>query len=409
MKVPRKLDVGADGMTNVTLLTQPIPRHVSLVDWGANNAPAVSWKAADPTAAHLILRTPPSGKVADPTQVDGPTLRDFIGETVDAWMACLDSVFATPLQPGDRAAQIRALTVQAGARIAAAVKVIGLAAESAAAAHKSAGLKVPEVPTATTLAGEIDRRRLRSAMEYAAAYLIDSSLEAAKTSATATEIILSNFAVTADAFSSAASSLPAGVVGALSAAKKTARTESPPETPMTLEQLQALAAANPIKFLETIRMAVVAAKAAGPEGVSVAKKFMWGETGVEPYEPGEILSSLVGFQSGEALAAAIATAVGGIDVNKAAGTGISVASSMKAGLSKLMVHEMKTAPDGEFSTALKELMAPVFAEAMIGTFRAAIDGGHFSGGSPGIDPMLDFKPEEGAEDDLIGQIPGLKR
>lgn len=398
MKI-RRLDVGADGMAEVLLLTQPIPRHVSLVDWGANDTPAVSWKAADPTAAHLVLRSPPSGKVASAVTVDGPTLREFVGETLDAWMSCMDSVLASPLQPGDRSAQIQALTIQAGARIAAALKILGPAAAVAAAAHKNAGLKIPDVPTATTLQGEIDRRRLRSAMEAASAFLIDSSLEAAKLATGATEAVLGSFSQVADAFGAAASSLPAGVVG-------TATRRSAPlprsENPMTLAQLQALASEDPVGFLRTIKAAVAAAKAKGDEGASVAQKFMWGETGTDPFDPGAILAGLTGFQDGTALQGAIANAVGGIDANKATGQGMTVAATMRKALGSFIVASLKAEPEGELATAIKELIAPDVGQAVVETLRRAMDGGHLGGGSSGVD----FEPEQGTDLDLTPDLPG---
>jgi hypothetical protein len=396
----RRLEAGADGMAEVLLLTEPIPRHVSLVDWGANDAPAVSWKTANPTAAHLVLRSPPSGKVASALTVDGPTLREFVGETLDAWMACVDSVLASSLQAGDRAAQIQALTVQAGARIAAALKILGPAAAAAAAAHKSAGLKVPEVPTATTLEGEIDRRRLRAAMEAASAFLIDVSLEAAKLTSGATEAVLSAFSQVAGVFCKATSSLPAGVVGAA-----TSKSSPRSENLMTLANLQALAAEDPVGFLKTIRAAVEAAKKSGDDGVKVAQKFMWGETGVDPYDPSGILSSLVGFQDGTALQGAIASAVGGIDANKATGAGMTVAATMRKALRSLILADIKAEPEGEFAIAIKTLVAEDVATTVVETLRRAMDGGHLGGGGGGA---MDWEPEQGTELDLTPDLPGVR-
>lgn len=399
----RRLAVGPDGTAEVLLLTDPIPRHVSLVDWGANDQPAVSWKTADPTAAHLVLRSPPSGKVASATSVDGPVLREFIIETLDAWASCFDAVLASPLQSGDRAAQVQALTVQAGARIAAALKILGPAAAVAASAHKAAGLKVPEVPSASTLQGEIDRRRLRSAIEGASAFLLDASLEAAKLATGATEVILASFAEVASAFGAALSSLPAGVVGAAPAATRRSAPTRILEIDMnpTLAQLQAIAEADPVGFLKMIKSAVTAAQKTGTEGVQVAKKFMWGETGVDPYDPGGILAGLASFQDGVALQAVIANAVGGIDANKAVGSGVTVAATMRKAQVGLLVAELKTAPNGELAAAIKEALAEDIAGAVVETVRRALDAGH-GGGSP----SLDFEPEEGTDVSLVPDLPG---
>lgn len=403
MKI-RRLNVDEAGMAEVVLLTDPIPRHVSLVGWGANNAPAVSWKAADPTAAHLVLRSPPTGKAADPLKVDGPAFRDFIVETLDAWSSCMDSILATPLQPGDRGAQMRAITVQAGARIAAAVKVLGSAAQQAALSHRSAGLKLPSIPMTTTLQGEIDRRVIRSAIEAASAYLLDACLESAKGGST-TEHILSAFAAAADAFAGAASTLPAGVVGAAVAAKSARPNVPGTETPMlTLASLQALIAEDPIKFLETLQAAVVAAKAKGPDGVSVAKKFAWGETGVEPHDPGQILAGLVGFQNGEALQQAIANAVAGVDVAKATGTGVTVAATMRSAFAKFIASEISANPVGELAIAVKSLVAPDVATAVTESLRRVIDGGHMGGGEQ---DGMDFELPEGTDISLAADLPGL--
>lgn len=398
MRVRRALNISPDGTAEVLLLTDPIPRHLSLVDWGANDAPAVSWKTVDPTAAHLILRSPPSGKVTSASTVDGPTLRDFISQTLDAWTSCFDAILSSALQPGDRAAQMQAVTVQAGARIAAAFTVLGSAAASAASAHKAAGLKIPEVPTASTLQGELDRRRLRAAIEGAAAFLLDASLEAAKLPSGATEAILGAFSDVAAAFSSALSSLPAGVVGATPSA--THRSAIPSENPMTLLAFQTLLTEDPVGTLKALNAAVETAKRAGPEGLAVAKKFMWGETGVDPYDPNAILAGLVGFENGTALQAAIANAVSGIDANKASGTGVTVAATMRKAHVRMLITELKTDPSGELAQAFKAALAEDIGTAVVMTLRRALDGGHGN-------QAINFEPEEGTDVNLVPDLPGL--
>lgn len=726
MKI-RRLEVGQDGMADVRLMRDPIPRHMSIVDWGANNSPAVSWKAASSEVARLTLRTPPAGKIVDVKLASSTTLRDFIGETLDAWMAVQDSILASRITAAERGAQVRAITVQAGARIAAAIKILGAHAATIAAAHKAAGLKLPELPTASTLEGEIDRRRFRAAMEAASAYLMDGVLTIAKDltdAQTATEAVLALFAKVADDFSGAAWSMPSGAVGvatkaapepkgpmrtklvdaselieelsepqdyALSIAlddkkfiwtvkrqlpqmsyrydvvdadtgevieegtphiglaewlgdgdvsvdlsklkdessKKTANVaqkadewmrpgdpgyRSPssggtgmqpawatskipvspfryvgqkiydalksmppgtfskvvyysaatayiggaiavhayrvhkaakaesmakakriaahaaaapahtapaaapaakpkPKNPnfnpgynfhrgkgskkksadgseaeeyqiritfedgesaefdtkgksattafdttnvvgtvvsgkevvwasspipipraassdlavprevqmlaaciavaqdcdgfisfqedsaMTLATLKALAEDNPLEFLGIFTAAV---KAAREGGIEVSKKFMWGETGVDQYDPAQIMGVLTGFQNGDALLTAIAGAVAGVDITKASTTAITAAATMKSALLKMVAEDVKANPNGELSMAVKTALAPDIGEAVVATVKRVTDGGHDV-----TSTSLSFDPNEGENGfDLTPDLPG---
>ena len=124
----RTLEVDAEGMANVLVLGHPIPRALSVVAWGANDEPAVSWKSADaPTATSssamedpaLILRTPPSADVIQVDSLSKQGIQAFVSETLDALNATSQQVLATPLSAAERSSRIRALHSQAGARVAA--------------------------------------------------------------------------------------------------------------------------------------------------------------------------------------------------------------------------------------------------------------------------------------------------
>lgn len=220
MATRRRLEVGSDGMADVMILTNPIPRHISIVSWGANDAPAQSWKSASQEAsAQQILRSFP----AESVKIDNLALthiQAFVKETMDAWVAACADVLRNPLRSADRGAQIQALTVQAGARIAAYSTALSSRLGPATKTYKSQGLTLPKVRTATTLQGEIDRRNYMTGLTEATAALTDNIITMMKnpsTTISVTEGVLNMFAEAGHFFSSWAASWPDGVVGAATA------------------------------------------------------------------------------------------------------------------------------------------------------------------------------------------------
>jgi hypothetical protein len=211
----RSLDVGSDGKASVLLLTDPIPRHLSIVSWGANDTPAASWKSAETDnmiAAHT-LRSPPGSEVTDPETVSTQALMSFLNDTMAAWVAVMNATLATPLESADRAAQMRALTVQAGARVAAVATALGAAAATAVASEKAAELSMPALPTAPTLDGEMRRHQMSTAIDEVAQALTSATVKMIQKGGAVTENVLSTFSLVADQFSYWAAESPRGVVG----------------------------------------------------------------------------------------------------------------------------------------------------------------------------------------------------
>ncbi len=470
MPTRRNLDVGADGMANVLLLEDPIPRHVSLVSWGANDRPTTSWKGmdVDPDEAKGTLRSPP-GQILDLANVGMNHLNEFVSETLDAWRATVAHVLSTPLSPEERSARIRALTVQAGARIAAGVAALtGPVVAAATKTYKAAGLTLPDPPTQSTLQGELDRRGFMAGVEHAAAALTDQVFAAMREAGdengalSATEAILSAFGEAADVFSAWAASMPSGVVGVpqsqsqeppassespdsiggvldegelpagqitpASATERAGRRNSktdlgrlkkirdllteligdegdskPKEKNMDIKaELKKLAAEDPKAFLEAIDVAI---KSAQSEGLEVAQKFTWGDTGVDPYSPDAIVSALDQIQPGTALQALIARAVGGVDVDAAGGDNVQVASTMREAFAKIVIAELKAAPQGPLAMAVKSMIAPDVAEAVKMTLKSVIESGSLPAGGPSP-TELSFEAPEDANPYGMPDLPG---
>lgn len=404
----RRLEVGADGMANVLLLRNPIPRHLSLVAWGANDVPAVSWKRAGMDASQ-VLREPPTA--ADISMVDMRGASSFISETLDAWRVTIADVLRTPLSPEERGARVRALTLQAGARISAYAHAATAASLSAvSASYKTVGLKLPEPPDASTLDGELDRRRFMSGVEQASGALSDRVLSMMRDSSlddgsmSLTEAILASFGGAANVFDRWALSMPAGVVGVH---QPDASIKNSPENPMTIEDLQRLAQENPVAFLTAFKSALEAVQKSAPD---VAKKFMWGDTGVTQESPEAILAMLNDLSSGAAFQGIIASAVGSIDLNAVAtGDSPQVAATMRAGLGKILAHELATNPTGELAASIKASVAESVAKAVSGALEAVLagTGNNDPANSGGFD--FGFKADEEDNDPLKVYLPGQSR
>ena len=433
----RKLEVGADGMADVLILTDPIPRALSIVSWGANDRPAESWKSA--AMPEHVLRQPPSATQIDGGSVSLNVVETFIAETLDAWTATVTRVLAQPLTSAERSAQVRGLTSQAGARVAAfAAAVSPVRLNAVASSYKTVNLKLPDPPSSPTLLGEIDRRNFMAGLQSASASITDAVLSAMRDTNQAismTESILNVFGQVANGFSQWALSMPDGIVGVpapestqnssldptlqkIQSLIASATGGSAPEISMdfTIEQLNALALANPLGFLTAIQKAHESLKASNPE---VAQKFMWGETGVTQQDPAAIMAALTTTGS-EALAGLIASAIGGVNLDTVAGgDSPQVASTMRSGLSRVITHELKNNPKGELAVAVKSLVAESVGAAVAQSLEQVFSSGNSDTSVGGIDFNDAYtSTKKGADgndvdepeiDYMQPQIPGLHR
>lgn len=450
----RRLEELPDGTAEVTLLTDPIPRHVSLVKWGANNAPATSWMSKDGGASNTLLREAPSGDVVDPARATGSGLSEFISETIEAWKSVCGSIMSTALEPADRGARLRAATVQAAARVAAVMHSLGSEIRRVAmSAPIPAGPR--EFPTVD---GEVDRVHFAAGLDDIGFMLHGACLEIASSgSSRAVELVLSVFSAVADILDSSARSIPAGVVGVAQKVGKRhnsadldrlrkirdsieellAGIESAIETDdvatktfrfynsaltqeidmITMKDLETLVDGDPKGFLSLVQRAVKSVDAKEPK---TALKFMWGETGVDPYDISNILGTIPGITSG--LDGLIAAAVGGIDIDRAMSTSPTVASTMKgadksrhelamafnSASIKSAVSELKTNPNGDLATSIRSAVSlsvgAAIAEGIKTAMRSFVDGG---GDASSL--SFDEDDEDDASSALIPEIPGRSR
>lgn len=463
MRRRRQLKVGADGMAEVTVLGDPVPRHLSIVSWGANDRPAQSWMSALPPEQQL--REPPTVVEMDAAAIDLAGIKGFIDETMSAWRTTMVAVLDHPLSSEERGARVRALTSQAGARVAALAAAATSGIARAAKSYKSVTIEVFAAPTESTLQGEIDRRHFLAGVDGNSAYLVNAAITSMReiTDGSMTEAILGHFGEIANVMAAWAESLPAGVVGV--AAKPVAASamagarhsqidlakleiiktligdltsvpaEPPAPTPptpaetteramiITLKDLQACADADPVGFVALCQKAFTAAQAKAPAGTL---KFMFGETGVDQYDPTAILNALRGMNPGDGLLALIAGAIGGVDINSlAANGGTQVAASMKsvttvptaleiggslrAGFARVVAAEIKHNPTGEVAAAVRELVAPSVASAISGTLKAFLDGGSQPTNPAGFGGFDGAFPIPENEDPLEVAMPQLNR
>lgn len=554
MKI-RALEVQPDGTAEVMLLTNPIPRAVSLVSWGANNTPAASWKSSgyrlgvtqmsgsrtmqcevferpaftpanatpvrklvselaavayagmvyraadgalvftgperlaprDPDSTYRttippsvvanrlakstalkdaqeyarshplpvastssILRDAPSGDVVDPSRATGSDLSVFITETINAWKSVCVAVMGTALEPADRAARLRAATVQAGARVAAVVHSLGSETQRVAMS-----VPIPEGPRESpTVDGEVDRVRFTTDLDSVGSMLHGACFEIASSGdRRAVELILSAFSLVADALDAAAQEIPAGVVGVAQkigkrhsladferlrrirdsieellgviddavdgdepkTSSKTYRFFCPQSENLmtTLKDLELLVDGDPQGFLCLIQRAIAKTDAVKPK---TALKFIWGETGVDPYNIDAILGSIPGIQGG--LDELIISAVSGIDIDRAMSTSPGVVASMKGAekakhklavafkdaMVKSALAEVRDNPNGELAAALRGVVAPsvgnAIAEGVKVALRNYVDGGGNTSG-------FSFGPEDESGVDLSPELPTI--
>ena len=460
----RALEIGPDGMANVLVLSNPIPRALSVVSWGANDEPAVSWKSAvsgefkSADEAHVVLRSPPSADVIKVDEITQDSVTNFAAETLSALRATIEQVLSTPLNPSDRATRVQALHSQAGARMAAfAAAISATKLKTAVRTYKSADLKLPEAPTQSTLNGELDRRAFLSGLEQASAFLTDRTLSSIKDPGsfkTATAAILAAFGQAGHALAQWAAAMPAGVVGV---PQEPATTENAgarqvadvatarriidlmrgvlgePPSPTTTEKqimltitmLAALADQDPKGFWD------VASKAfsdLSPEDrLSVSKKFEWGENGVTPHDPSGILGQIPGIQGDQPILGMILSAVTGIDVNRVAQDNVQVASmrsaptatvrseaqakfeaQIRTGLMNQVAKELESNPGGPLALEVKKLVAPDVAEAVKQAIQHVVTTINASGDEPSNDATWGFQvPESEMESALKTAVPSF--
>jgi hypothetical protein len=400
----RQLNVGPDGTAEVVLLTNPIPRHLSIVDWGANDRPASSWKSASPPGD--VLRDPPGPQAIQRAGASADELVGFIDETLDAWETVLIDVLDRPIAASDRAARVIACTNQAAARVAALAVAVGHAKMAEVASQRRVDLQ-PHMRLEANTETQIDRNAFVRSLGQAKVHLRDSvvSVLAAGGEGSSTETILGIFSEVGCLFAQWASEIRDGVVGVAAKSSST-----PQEAPvLTIVMLAALAKEDPVGFLEVVDQARKDAAAKFPEA---AKKFAWGDTGVEQFDPQEFIRQLRDFQGGEAILGMIASAVSSVDVDAAAsisGTpkvNSAMKSAARAAFAKTIAAEIKANPSGDLANAIKEMVAPSVAEAMVQTMKA-----FYSSPTPQGDPAgaFGFAPEEDDGDPLEVEMPALNR
>lgn len=443
----RNLQVGADGMADVVCLTNPMPRHLSLVSYGANDRVASSWMSArglSPDVVLTMLREPPGSTVVTLcSSGDASEVLRFIDETLDAWRAVVLDCLDRPLTGAERASRIMGATSQAAARVTALAYAVG--PEKIAAIARSVSEPFP-VRTEPTVESQVDRKYFVRAVDACVPFIRASAVEAMRTSpaATMTEDIMAAFSQVGSELAQWAAEIKDGVVGVADTQRAGARhnkadlarmqkmrellgellpeqedeAEDDTETPagaensmkITLADIDAVASADPLGFLAVVHKAVKAAKEKDPQA---AQKFAWGESGVTPYDTAGILNAVTALAEGGQLIGAITAAVGGIDLDRAAGQGDSpqVAAAMKAAFGKVVSAALKDASN-PLHKAVLEAVAPSVSEAITATIKAFLDGepaqanpaGHFDlngdAGDKTYDQLLDG---------LAPATPGLHR
>jgi hypothetical protein len=380
MRKRRQLDVGADGMAEVVVLGDPIPRHLSIVSFGANGRPAQSWKSA---VAPMDLRDPPSVSEMDAAALSLDGVKGFIDETLQAWAEATSSVLDRALTADERAARVRGLTAQAAARVAALAAAATRAVRVAAKSHRSISVEPPAPPTEPTIDGQVSRKAFLSAVVQAFGWLTERTLSVMRDSQSPTDDILLAFGSVSDVLSSWAATIPDGVVGVASSMRAGARhskadrerldtivrildelrggrdESTDPSTPdisqekrmFTIADLAKIADADPKGFLEVVQKALDTLRRVAP---TEAKKFAFGETGVDPYDPQAILNALRGMAPGDGLLSLIASAIGSVDVeglSRQGGTQVAAsmksAAELRSGLAKIIGAELRAAPQGD--------------------------------------------------------------
>jgi hypothetical protein len=446
VRIPRRnaLPVAADGTTEVMLLTNPIPRHLSIVSWGANDRPAVSWRSASgPSESESRLREGPSIGLlkAAPTK---DIVLGHVGETLDAWRTVIAEIIAEPITAGERASRVQAVSAQAGARIAVYVEAASREAVARAVeSYRAETIVERPVRTSPTLDSELDRSAFMADVDAVSLIILNSVIDAVRDPspfASSTEAILSLFHEYAGSLIANASAMPDGPVGVsqrsvdpkdelrpavrLVASILAGRRHSSSDeerlksifrlltellgedtsTPsasersqvITLAMLSSLVDENPVGFIELV-------KRANEKLPADSKRFAWGETGHDPVSAQELLNAFKAMP-GDQLLTLIASAVGGVNLDTAATDNTSVNSSMRS-IAKTAVAELRSAPEGLLAQEIKKIVAPDVVAAIRSAFerfadmQAANDEDNFSG----------FQVEESELSGLEPEIPGARR
>ena len=167
---------------------------------------------------------------------------------------------------------------------------------------------------------------------------------------------------------------------------------------ITIADLERLASEEPLRFLATLDHARRTALERNPVE---AKKFMWGETGADPFDANAIINSLRDMSDGSVLQGLIASAVGGIDLEGSMGASVQVAATMRSAIARIVVSELSSNPDGELATAFKEAMAPSVAAAL----KAVFESGAVPAPATEADGAFDFTVDEGSNP-WTAEMPG---
>ena len=416
----RTLQVGADGKALVTLMTDPIPRHISIVNWGSNGLPAQSWRASEmlPAQAAIMLRETPH------LSPDATTLKRNVDETCSALRVLIIDTMGLNITAAERKAQVTGFFAQAGARLAVIARSLGnQAIARAAASYRSAGIKRPDKPAeGTSFDSELGMRQFEKWLDDSLAYLADDTMrsfqEAEKQKSTdgLAETVLSICSWTGYDLAWYAGSMPDGQVGAKRSTRSAPESTTPspttePSTMITaielLKALRSLAQEEPGSFLE---LSVLATNEATKRGIQVkptaAMRMAWGETGVQTEVPVENQLGL-GNLNFEAL---VGKALAGIDFSvipagaafvttMRASIETELKKSLRAELVEAIIAELKDEKSA-FTIATRAAVAPSVVTAMTEVLNRRGSGSTF------------FAPPETDPDDKAdpwaAQLPGSR-
>lgn len=396
MRRRRILNADPDGMADVVVLGNPIPRHLSIVDFGANGRVASTWKSSSEQGPDLsMLRAPPSATLLEASRLDIKVLSDFSTEVMSAWRSIIVEILSMDISAEDRASRVRSVSTQASARIAALASYA--ATEMIPVVKSTNSVDLGEAPKAqgTHLDAEMDRRTFIKQLDEAVAWTPKAVVESLRgaTPENTVETVLAVIESVSDVFIGWAGALPDGRIGVLPTGEQKSTPPPSSETDMlTIEDLAKLAEGDPKGFLTIVHNAFQAVKTSHP---TEAKKFAFGDTGVDAYDTNAVINAIRGITDGDMLLQMIATAVGGVDLERAmANATPQVASSMKSvidvrdGLARFVTAELKRDPQGALASEIRTIVAGSVAEAISGTLKAFLDDGARTEATPS---MLSFE------------------
>lgn len=146
--------------------------------------------------------------------------------------------------------------------------------------------------------------------------------------------------------------------------------------------LQTFAAENPADFLAAFKIAVE-----GVGGLSEARKFMWGETGVDPFAGPPTGAT------GDQILTLIEQAVAGINLDGAATDNTGVASAFKAMVDQIVQNSIK---NSGLVNEVVNAAAPMIGEAIAGVMKASAE-------KP--NDLIDFELPDTGDVVLTGYMP----